>query len=398
MRLSQRMLAMAIALWGTSTCAGGEPNLPGLAFEAVAIDLGVAGPNQPVACSFRFTNAGSAPLVIQSIGSSCGCCVGGITPWTILPSQTGVIPVSCTTARWPGPWSELIRVATNNPQQSEIRLTITARVRTGYGVDPESLSFGKVPSGGPAMQAVRLIDLCGGRLDLLRVEAQAEYLITDVQRIDEGPWKGFLIQVALNPSAPQGPFAVPLTLHTNLAGRRHIDVPVTGTITAISPLLGSGERCRDSQAQASVVKAGSLYVTRIPTEEDTVVSAWLIKRFIDPGADFAFIQPDGPMPPQGPAILFDLPSLHARWSRSARGCTAERILAGLPSADAGAKGIVSWVHQLEVAPWLVAADSEAGRFRSRMRGLLAPCANVQEAVAQAFALLDEIQREKGLGP
>lgn len=389
---------MATALCGMSTCACGEPNLPGLAFEAAAIDLGVTGPNQPVACSFSFTNTGGEPLVLKSIRSSCACRVGGITPWTILAGQGGQISVDCITPRWPGPWSEIIRVATNDPGQGEIKLTLTARVRTGYGLDPESLSFGRVPAGEPAMQAVRLIDLTAARLDLQRVEAPADYLVTDVQRIDEGPWKGFLIQVALNPSAPQGPFAVPLTLHTNLAGCRHIDVPVIGCIMAASLQSGSGEGSRATQASASAAKAGSLYVTRIPTEEDTLVSAWLIKRFIDPGADFAFIQPDGPMPRQQAATLFDLPCLQARWSRSGRGCTAEQILADLRSADAGVKPIVSWVHQLEMAPWLIAADSEAGRFRGRMRGVLAGCADAQETLAQAFVLLDTIQRENGQRP
>jgi hypothetical protein len=133
-------------------------------------------------------------------------------------------------------------------------------------------------------------------------------------------------------------------------------------------------------------------------EEDTLVSAWLIRRFIDPSVNFAFIRPDGPMPTQGAAVVFDLPSLQARWSRSARGCTAEQILAELPNADSGVKAIVSWVHQLEIAPWLVAADSEAGLFRSRMRGLLAGCADTQEALGQAIVLLDKIQREKGQRP
>jgi hypothetical protein len=260
------------------------------------------------------------------------------------------------------------------------------------------------------MKTLRLIDLSGGHLDLKRVEAPAEYLATDVTRIREGTQRGFLIQMAINPLAPAGRFVVPVTLHTNLARQPRIDVIVTGNISTTQPRPDqhrpegqlppappakglSQNLFRDEipvERGSGIGPEGrSLYVTRMPTEEDTYVAAWLIKRFVDPNAEFSFVAPEAPMP-DGPGTLFDLPSPRARWSRSARGCTSEQILAGVKGADPGVKAIVACVRRLEIAPWLVQPGSDAAKLRARMQAIAEAGPDPQARLVRAFAILDEI--------
>jgi hypothetical protein len=396
-----RILALgAICLLGAAGQAPGlavaaDANLPNLRFEATTYDFGFAGLGQTITHRFRFTNEGHSPLVISAIKSSCSCQVGGLTPWKILPGASGAILATCNTGRRPGVCTEVIRISSNDPNQPEARLRITGTVKADFVLDPQCISFGSVSALTAPLKTVRLIDLGDGSLDLQRVEALGPYLVTNVTRIAEGSQRGFLIELTLNPDAPEGRFTVPLTLHTNLARQPHIDVPVTGNVLAAAKSPGPSTSSQSALQPVSAGRRRSVYITRTPYEEDTYVSAWLIKRFIDPNAEFSFVPADGPMP-QGTGILFDLPSPQARWSRSGRACTSEQILAELKEVDVRVRAIVASVRQLEIAPWLVSADSNAGRLRSRMQAVGAAGTASEARIEKAFAILDEIHKESPL--
>jgi hypothetical protein len=86
------------------------------------------------------------------------------------------------------------------------------------------------------------------------------------------------------------------------------------------------------------------WVTRARPHVDRCASAWLVRRFVDPGARFVFVA-KGDAPPDG-ATPFDMPGVEL--GHRGRACTFETMLShhGLGS-DAALAGIAALVHDLD---------------------------------------------------
>ena len=88
------------------------------------------------------------------------------------------------------------------------------------------------------------------------------------------------------------------------------------------------------------------YVSWDTMEFDKCVSFWLIKRFIDKDAQFAFV-PQNTEIQEG--VPFDIPG--AKWSRGHLKCTSQCILESIPHPDAALEKIVSIAAKTELNFW-----------------------------------------------
>lgn len=68
-----------------------------------------------VVCSFEFENTGSAPLILNSVRTSCGCTTPSYTKDPILPGKKGEIKVAYSTSGRVGSFNKSITVFTNVP-------------------------------------------------------------------------------------------------------------------------------------------------------------------------------------------------------------------------------------------------------------------------------------------
>ncbi|MBO7068535.1 MAG: DUF1573 domain-containing protein [Bacteroidaceae bacterium] len=100
-------------------------NYAEIKFDTLRYNFGKFSKNDPIVkCSFRFTNTGTAPLVIHQAFASCGCTVPTFTKEPIKPGETGVIDVTYNgTDKYPGHFQKTITIRSN--AISEVtRLTI----------------------------------------------------------------------------------------------------------------------------------------------------------------------------------------------------------------------------------------------------------------------------------
>lgn len=81
-------------------------------FETEIIDYGKIVQKSEKTRVFKFTNVGTAPLIINRIQSSCGCTVPKKPEKPILPGETGEIEVSYDTNRLGG-FSKSITIFSN---------------------------------------------------------------------------------------------------------------------------------------------------------------------------------------------------------------------------------------------------------------------------------------------
>lgn len=90
---------------------------------------------------------------------------------------------------------------------------------------------------------------------------------------------------------------------------------------------------------------GALWVTRRGVHVDRIASAWLIRRFIDPAADFKFVDPAVHEPREG-ELRFDM--FDAEYTHVGAACTFEVLLDAFELRnDVGLSAIAEIVHDID---------------------------------------------------
>jgi hypothetical protein len=130
------------------------------------------------------------------------------------------------------------------------------------------------------------------------------------------------------------------------------------------------------------------WVTRRNVRVDRIASAWLIRRWIDPGARFKFVSERG-YEPRNREIRFDM--FEAEFTHEDDACTFE-VLARLVRPDDGALGsIAEIVHDIDLK------DSKFGRAEtdgvaSTLSGIVASTADDDERLARGGQLFEDLYR------
>lgn len=201
-----------------------------LAFEELVYDFGVAGPQQTITHTFKFTNVGSVPLKISGLTTSCGCTAALLSGPDIPLGSGGGIQATFETKRYEGKQETTITVHSNDPDEPQIDLTIKGNIKRDVAVVPQGLSFGDVKKGEVVTGQVRMLQLSDQLLVLKRIEADERYLMVAASRFRDENSRGLNIEITLKPQVPSGPFSDVITLHTNVKKRPRIDVPVWANV------------------------------------------------------------------------------------------------------------------------------------------------------------------------
>jgi hypothetical protein len=127
---------------------------------------------------------------------------------------------------------------------------------------------------------------------------------------------------------------------------------------------------------------GRRWVTRPRPHVDRIASAWLIKRFVDPEADFVFAPPDQ-IP--GDAIPFDMAGVD--FGHHGEDCTFETLLRRTGLRDRKLAILAEIVHEADLKDQKFARE-EARGIDLALRGLLNAIKDDHEALAHGLTLFD----------
>ena len=127
----KKLLLMAVMLVACISFATAQEKQAQIKFEKVTHNFGEFSEATPVQeCTFTFTNAGEAPLIINQAIASCGCTVPSYTKEPIKPGQEGIIKVTYNgKGKFPGHFNKSITVRTNGkPEMTRLYIegTLTA--------------------------------------------------------------------------------------------------------------------------------------------------------------------------------------------------------------------------------------------------------------------------------
>lgn len=95
-------------------------------WNETVFDFGTIKAGEPVSHEFRFTNSGTATLVISSVQASCGCTVTAYSKEPISPGEEGFVKATYNAAK-AGKFSKTVSVNANAGEGTVI-LTIKGEV------------------------------------------------------------------------------------------------------------------------------------------------------------------------------------------------------------------------------------------------------------------------------
>ncbi|HYE91685.1 MAG TPA: chromate resistance protein ChrB domain-containing protein [Terriglobales bacterium] len=127
---------------------------------------------------------------------------------------------------------------------------------------------------------------------------------------------------------------------------------------------------------------GRRWVTRPRPHVDRIASAWLIRRFIDPQAEFVFAPP-AEFPAD--AIPYDAPGVEL--SHDGEDCTFETLIKRANLRDRRLKRLAEVVHEADLRDGKYAHE-EARGIDVAIRALLAASPDDQQVLAQGMALFE----------
>src|SRR5262249_52819736 len=123
------------------------------------------------------------------------------------------------------------------------------------------------------------------------------------------------------------------------AGREIADGLLSGLEARLRGGSSSGPRVRPEELR------GRTWVTRRGVHVDRMASAWLIRRFVDPGARFKFVPAKGYKPEKG-ELRFDM--FEAEFTHEGDRCTFEVLIERFLLADPALGPIGAVVHDIDL--------------------------------------------------
>ncbi len=133
-----------------STAAESQPgaasavaeDAPTITLEETVCDFGEIGPGTAHTGRFKFTNTGTAPLIVTQVKSCCGVVTRGVkNGQKYAPGRSGIIELDYLASSQPGDMKRNLYIYSNDPMQSILPFTIRAKIMRRVDYEPMSLKL-----------------------------------------------------------------------------------------------------------------------------------------------------------------------------------------------------------------------------------------------------------------
>ncbi|MBL8744923.1 MAG: DUF1573 domain-containing protein [Phycisphaerae bacterium] len=191
-----------------------------LVFDSNSHDFGVVMGDTPLVCKFPFKNMGTGKLVINAVNTGCGCTVAKLAKQEFEPGEGDVIELTYS-PKGAGKQQRSIQVASNDAQQPNMQIVISAQVVPLVEARPNTLQFGQV-SIGEARTVQLVIVSRDPEMKITAVESNGPEIVAEIAGPDVKPevmvepeLPGVkIINVTLKDTAPVGRVLKMLTVKT----------------------------------------------------------------------------------------------------------------------------------------------------------------------------------------
>lgn len=202
-------------------------------------DAGTVPKGERITHDFVIRNEGAGPLQITDVRPACGCTVAEFDK-TIAPGKSGAVHTVLDTSTFAGPIAKGVTVFTNDPANPQLQLTIKAKVEPYVIARPGYARFAVVQGEAKQGEIIQtLFATDGAPFSVLKVESSLPGLTTSfreaaqAERREEGEGKQWRVEMKLANSAPVGPLASYVSVHTDHPRQKIVQIPVTGFVRPV---------------------------------------------------------------------------------------------------------------------------------------------------------------------
>lgn len=253
--LRSRSCLIAVLSAGFLTLGGSSATAQNWAekmFNKRSHDFGVVARGAATEYRFKINNIYKQAVHIAEVRTTCGCSAAEPTKRTLQTNDTAEIIVTMDTRKFYRRKDSNLIVTFDKPVYQQVRIPVTAYIRTDVVLKPGSVNFGPVRQGASAEQTVEIEYAGQANWKITGLKVDNKYLAGEVKETRRaGGTAVYKLSMTLKPDAPSGALRDHVILKTNDSNSPYVPVMVQArvesdfTVTASSiGAVTSGESKR----------------------------------------------------------------------------------------------------------------------------------------------------------
>lgn len=232
-RLSRLCALVILGVCYASVVFAQEPTWAEKMFDQKNIDFGVVARGSDAVARVKITNLYKQPIHIADVKTTCGCSAGKPSKTSLESLEEGYIEVTMDTRKFTRRKDSNVIITIDAPLYAEVRIPITAYIRTDVVFDPGSVTFGAVELGKESTRKIKL--QYAGRDDwqVKEVRSRSESVTAKAVELTRSPGRvDYDIVVTLAANAPVGPIREQLIVITDDQNSPQVPLLVEATVEA----------------------------------------------------------------------------------------------------------------------------------------------------------------------
>lgn len=202
-------------------------------FDKQKVDFGVVARGADAVQIIKVTNLYKETIHIASVTTTCGCSAAKPETNTLESRAVTTISVTMDTRKFSKRKDSNVVVTIDKPYYAQVRIPVTAYIRTDVVLEPGSANFGAIAQG---QESTRQVDIAyAGRSDWKLGEVKSASKFVEAKVTEKSRAEGqanYVLTVRLLPSAPVGLLRTQLMLSTNDANAPTFPVLVEARVEA----------------------------------------------------------------------------------------------------------------------------------------------------------------------
>lgn len=243
-------------------------------FEKQSHDFGVVATASDTRYRLKLKNPYQEDVHIQSVETSCGCSAATPSTKLLRSGEEGYIEIKMDTVKFKHRKDSAVIVRFDSPTFAEVRIPITAYIRTDVVIEPGAAKFGTVPQGEAAEKTLKVEYAGRPDWEIREIRSPRDYIEAKAVEIKRGGgFATYEVKVTLKEDAPAGRLREQLLMITDdanspkvpllLEARVRSEFTVAPEIIALGKLATGGSK--DLQLVISKA-AGTFKVTGVACE------------------------------------------------------------------------------------------------------------------------------------
>ncbi len=199
---------------------------------------------------FEILNIGEAPLKLKGGATSCKCTLSEVSETPVPPGGSTKVKLQWSAKSDNGPFRQTATIATNDPLQSSLELSVDGSIMSASGVEPSDVAFDRIAVGESKSAQVYVMAMLQDDLkvsDPVFSDATIrDKFVARIEPVDpkdlpnKSARRGVRVTVTAQPGLPVGRFQQWLSLRTNLAQAETLEIPVSGQVVGDINVHGTG--------------------------------------------------------------------------------------------------------------------------------------------------------------